>query len=84
MHEEYGGTSRAVALDPEAVALAHAAVAAAEEILGRRLDYARVDLMELDGGLVVSELELIEPGLYLDVVPGVAEAFADLVVGRLA
>ena len=83
VHEEYGGTSRAVALDPEAAALAHAAVAAAEEILGHPLDYARVDLMELDGGLVVSELELIEPGLYLDVVPGVAEAFADVVVSRL-
>ena len=36
-----------------------------------------------DGTLAVSELELIEPGLYLDVVPDNADAFADLVVGLL-
>jgi hypothetical protein len=30
---------------------------------------------------VVSELELIEPGLYLDVDPGNAEHFAHLVAG---
>jgi hypothetical protein len=36
-----------------------------------------------DGHLHVSELELIEPGLYLDVLPANAEPFADLVVSRL-
>ena len=40
--------------------------------------------MEHDGRLVVSELELIEPGLYLDVLPENAEPFADLVAARLA
>ena len=30
--------------------------------------------MRYDGRLVVSELELIEPGLYLDVLPGNAAA----------
>ncbi len=83
VHEEYGGTSRATPLDPEAGALALAAVATAEGILGRRLDYARVDLLELDGRLVVSELELIEPGFYLDLAPEVAGAFADVVLTRL-
>ncbi len=39
--------------------------------------------MELDGRLAVSELELIEPGLYLDLAPGAAAPFADLVVDRL-
>ena len=56
-----------------------AAMAAAAELLGRPLDYGRVDLMELDGRLVVGEVELIEPGLYLDVAPGNAAPFADLV-----
>ena len=37
-----------------------------------------------DGTLAVSELELIEPGLYLDVLPGNAEPFADLVARRPA
>ena len=40
--------------------------------------------MELDGRLVVGEVELIEPGLYLDVAPGNATPFADLVCARLA
>lgn len=83
VHEQHGGTSRAVPVDPEIADLARAAVAAAEGILGDSLDYARVDLLELDGRLVVSELELIEPGLYLDLVPAVAEAFADTVLCRL-
>ena len=46
--------------------------------------HGRVDLMRLaDGTLAVSELELIEPGLYLDVVPGNAERFARMVAARL-
>ncbi|MFC4787115.1 ATP-grasp domain-containing protein [Nocardioides sp. MAHUQ-72] len=84
VHEEYGGESRAVPLAERPAAVALRAVEAAESLLGRTLDYARVDLMELDGDLVVGELELIEPGLYLDVHPGNAEAFADLVVTRLS
>ena len=36
-----------------------------------------------DGRLAVGELELIEPGLYLDVLPANAEPFADLVVRRI-
>ena len=54
----------------------------AEDLLGARLAYARVDLMRLaDGTLVVGELEVTEPGLYLDLVPEVAPAFADVVAG---
>jgi glutathione synthase/RimK-type ligase-like ATP-grasp enzyme len=83
VHEEYGGRSTTVALDDEAAEVAVTATRAASDLLAARLDYARVDLMELDGRLVVSELELIEPGLYLDLHPANAEAFADLVVARL-
>ena len=65
--------------------LARRAVAAAEAILGERLDYARVDQMRLaDGTLAVSELEVTEPGLYLEVLPDNAAAFADLVAGPAA
>ncbi|WP_323791258.1 hypothetical protein [Nocardioides sp.] len=84
VHGEHGGTSRAVPVEPGLADLALAAVGAAEAILGHRLDYARVDVMELDGRPVVSELELIEPGFYLDVVPEVAEAFASVVAAALA
>ena len=85
VHEQYGGTTVAVDLDPQAADLARRTVEASQELLGERLDYARVDQMRLDDGtLVVSELEATEPGLYLEVLPGNAEAFADLVVARLS
>ena len=85
VHELYGGTTVAVPLSEEAAELARAAVRAAEEILGESLDYGRVDQMRLaDGTLAVSELEVTEPGLYLEVLPGNADAFVDLVVARLS
>jgi glutathione synthase/RimK-type ligase-like ATP-grasp enzyme len=85
VHEQYGGSTVAVPLTAEATDVARRAVAAAEELLGERLDYARVDQMRLaDGSLAVSELEVTEPGLYLEVLPGNADAFVDLVVRRLA
>ncbi|WP_372728382.1 RimK family alpha-L-glutamate ligase [Nocardioides sp.] len=83
VHEHFGGASRAVALTDPAREAAEHAIAEASRLLGRRLDYGRVDLMEYDGRLVAGELELIEPGLYLDVHPANAEPFADLVVERL-
>jgi len=84
VHEHFGGSSRPVPLRDEAAELALAATAAADRAVGVRLDYGRVDMMRLaDGTLAVSELEVTEPGLYLDVLPDNAEAFADLVVDRL-
>lgn len=84
VHEHFGGASVPVPLRGEAADLALAAVAAAERVVGAALDYGRVDMMRLaDGTLAVSELEVTEPGLYLDVLPGNAEPFADLVVSRL-
>lgn len=84
VHEMYGGSTVAVALSEEARELARRTVAAAEDLLGRRLDYARVDHMRLaDGRLAVSELEATEPGLYLDELPGNGALFADLVARRL-
>jgi glutathione synthase/RimK-type ligase-like ATP-grasp enzyme len=85
VHESYGGRTEAVGLADEAAALARRTVAVAEGLLATRLDYARVDQMRLDDGtLVVSELEVTEPGLYLEVLPDNAAVFADLVVDRLA
>lgn len=80
VHELYGGGSRTGVLAQESVALAEAALGAVEARLGVLPPYARVDMMRYDGRLSVSELELIEPGLYLDVDPANAERFADLVV----
>lgn len=84
VHESYGGTTVAAPVSEEAAELARRTVRAAETLLGERLDYARVDQMRLvDGTLAVSELEVTEPGLYLDVLPGNAALFADLVLRRL-
>jgi glutathione synthase/RimK-type ligase-like ATP-grasp enzyme len=85
VHEEYGGATVAVPVTPEAAELALETVRVAERLLGASLPYARVDLMRLaDGSLAVSELEVTEPGLYLDVLPANAAAFADLVAALLA
>ena len=46
--------------------------------------YARVDGVERDGGLVVMELELIEPVLYFGADPGAADRFAAACLERLA
>ena len=84
VHEQYGGSSRPVPLAEDAASVAVAVMREVSSLLDVELDYGRVDLMEHDGRLVVGELELIEPGLYLDVLPGNAEPFADLVAGRLS
>ncbi|MDQ6522014.1 hypothetical protein RB608_00300 [Nocardioides sp. LHD-245] len=83
VHELYGGRSAPVALDPERAGAAADAVRAVAAMRGANLAYARVDLMSWEGRWVVSEIELIEPGLYLDVDPGNATRFAALVAGRL-
>ncbi|HEY0641781.1 MAG TPA: hypothetical protein VGD39_00060 [Nocardioides sp.] len=83
VNEEYGGTVRAVDTGDVAdlVLRAHAAMG---ERCGRPMDYLRVDLLRWEDAWVVSELELIEPGLYLDVSPANAAPFADLLEARAA
>jgi glutathione synthase/RimK-type ligase-like ATP-grasp enzyme len=83
VQERYGGSTRAVEVSDEAADVARRAVSAAKRLLGETLDYARVDQMRgPDGTLLVSELELTEPGLYLEVLPHNADAFARLVADR--
>lgn len=83
VHELYGGRSREATLDPDRAALAEHVVSVAGSRFPEPLAYARVDLVWWAGEWVVSEVEAIEPGLYLDVVPANAERFADLVAQRL-
>lgn len=83
VHEEFGGASLPVPIDPAIAAVALAAGEWLAERFGRRVDYLRVDLLLYADEWVVSELELIEPGLYLDILPANAEPFADLIAARL-
>ena len=62
---------------PELAELALAAVGSASHLTNTTLHYARVDALRLkDGTLALGELEITEPGLYLDVLPQNAQAFA--------
>ena len=84
VHEHLGGTYTAVPLDAEATDLAVQVVEAASDLLERHLAYARVDMLRMpDDRLVVGELELVEPALYLDVLPALAQEYADVVAGLL-
>ena len=83
VHEQFGGSSRPVPLDREAAGLATKAIATVADLLGEEIGYGRVDLMRYQGRLVVSEVELTEPGLYLDVLPTNAHPFADAVADRV-
>lgn len=82
VHPRHGGRYRAAPADPATTSLALRAMAAVGERFGRPVDYGRVDMMASseggEDGWMVSELELIEPGLYLDVAPATATAYADL------
>ncbi|HEU5044325.1 MAG TPA: hypothetical protein VFT75_09330 [Nocardioidaceae bacterium] len=83
VHEEYGGRTVPVPVGSAEAELAGSAVRAAEQLFSAELPYARVDLMRWEGSLVVSELEVTESGLYLDVLPDNADAFAETVAGLL-
>ena len=72
-----GGSTEPSAPPSGAVELAQAALAAAPA----EATYARVDIVRgRDGELLIMELELIEPALFLDVAPNGEEAFAKAVL----
>lgn len=83
VHEQFGGSTRAVELTEEAALLAADAVATVVDLLGAEIVYGRVDMMRYEGRLVVSEIELTEPGLYLDVLPLNAQPLAEAVAARV-
>ncbi len=74
VQDDFGGTVHTCLPSAEAVALAERAVAACPELPV----YARVDLVRANhGGLVIMELELIEPELWLRFHPAAALQMAD-------
>ncbi|UUZ57761.1 ATP-grasp domain-containing protein [Nocardioides sp. B-3] len=83
VHEQFGGGSSVATIDPAIAAVALSANDWLTQRFGRELDYVRVDLLSYGDAWVVSELEAIEPGLYLDILPANAEPFADLIASRL-
>ncbi|MGZ5400601.1 MAG: ATP-grasp domain-containing protein [Nocardioides sp.] len=84
VHEEYGGTTVAGTLDADTARLAVESFAVAGLVRGgAEPAYGRADLMWWEDRWVLGELELVEPGLYLDVLPANADPFAAMVVRRL-
>jgi glutathione synthase/RimK-type ligase-like ATP-grasp enzyme len=72
-----GGSTEPSEPPEGAVELAQAALAAAPA----EATYARVDIVRVGvGELLIMELELIEPALFLDVAPHGEDAFADAVL----
>lgn len=53
------------------------------EKVGHDCLYARVDAVEGKSKLLLMELELIEPSLYLEYHPKAAERFAEAIIGRI-
>jgi glutathione synthase/RimK-type ligase-like ATP-grasp enzyme len=79
VQEHVGGRTAPSAAGGDEVAVAEAVLAG----VGEPLLFARVDLVRIAGRPHVSELELIEPSLYLEHLPGGHESFARAVAGWL-
>ena len=63
--------------------VADRAMAAVADVVPGRTTYARVDLLPTPDGPVVLEVELAEPSLFLDHVPGSAARAADAILATL-
>jgi glutathione synthase/RimK-type ligase-like ATP-grasp enzyme len=76
VQEEHGSEIRAITPEPALLAAGNAAI----DAIGRKLLYARADLVRHGDEFRVMELELVEPALYLRMDPRAPELFADAVV----
>lgn len=79
INSQYGGVNQPAAL-PEAIVAQAGAVLAA---LPERPLYARVDGVIREGRFLLMELELNEPGLFLEMEPSAADRFAGATLRRL-
>jgi glutathione synthase/RimK-type ligase-like ATP-grasp enzyme len=79
VQSDFGGSVAPFAPSPHLLAFAGEALAA---VPGHCL-YARVDVVETASGPLLMEIELIEPELFLLIVPSAADTFADAIVRKL-
>jgi len=81
VQKDFGGSAEAIV--PSAALVKQAqAIAAAIQYVGNSL-YCRIDAVEKDGQLILMEVELIEPELFLGLAEGTAERFAKAIVRRM-
>ena len=79
VNSQYGGTVSACALAPGIVD----EMAAVLALLPEPPLYARIDGVVVDRRFVLMEVEVNEPGLGLDLVPGAGDRFADALIAHL-
>jgi glutathione synthase/RimK-type ligase-like ATP-grasp enzyme len=82
----HGVTTTLTQAEPDAITQVRAVLDTLAEILQLRQPplYARVDGVFRDGRFILTELELNEPGLGMNLNPPAAESFADATLRRLA
>jgi hypothetical protein len=80
VQREFGGTHETVTPPMAVLRQAERALRSAP---GESL-YARVDGVLIDGDLVVTELELLEPSLFLDADPAAPDRFATAIAAKLS
>jgi hypothetical protein len=75
VQEEHGSEIRSITPEPALLAAGNAAI----DAIGKKLLYARADLVRHGDEFRVMELELVEPALYLRMNQGAPDRFADAV-----
>jgi glutathione synthase/RimK-type ligase-like ATP-grasp enzyme len=86
VQHEHGGAAEVANPTPRLIEDARRALTAAAQCTDRApadLVYARVDGIEDDGGLLLMELELIEPALHLDASPEAPGRMAEVIEAAL-
>lgn len=85
VQDDFGAHDEPLPMSEELVAFGDRVMAAARACLGdEALLYARVDVLRMpDGGLVLNELEIIEPSLFFRHGPDAAAQLADGLLSRL-
>ena len=81
VQKDFGGSAEPFAPSLELLEQANG-IAAAVRYVGDSL-YCRIDVVEKDGKLILMEVELIEPELFLGLAGGAAERFAKAIVRRV-
>jgi glutathione synthase/RimK-type ligase-like ATP-grasp enzyme len=82
VQQEHGGSAEGFVPSPALLDQANKIAAAVPYV--RDSLYCRIDVIEKDGRLIVMELELIEPELFLGLADGAAKRFAAAILHRLS
>lgn len=81
VQQEHGGSAETFLPSSELLDQSNQIAAAVQQV--RESLYCRIDAVARDGKLVLMELELIEPELFLGLAEGAAERFVEAIVRRM-